>query len=163
MDHGKRWRSARAAVLVAMTLALPGLAACGDSANGGDDPAPREQVLELFQQLKDDFYGGRAQAFCEAFGTANRSLDEFIGDDGSRTAQCTAAVARTARRLKAGRVDWPAHRLAGVTFPDSPDVAFLKLVETDGASFLNLQFTQRDGKWYADFSVPEEVEGMNGE
>lgn len=163
MDHCKRVRKARAAALVALALALPGLAACGDSANGDGEPSPQEQVLELFQQIRDDFYGGRAHAFCEAFGTANRSLDEFVGDAVSRTAQCAAAVDRTARRVKADKVDWPAHRLGGVSFPDSPDVAFLKVVEGDGASFINLQFTRRDGRWQADFSVPDELEGMNAE
>jgi hypothetical protein len=163
MNHGKRVRGARAAVLMAVVLALPGLAACGDSANGDDDPSPRDRVLELFQKMSEDFHGGRPHAFCEVFGTANRSLDEFTGDAAARTAQCTAAVARTARKLKAGKTDWPAHRLGGVTFPDSPDVAFLKVVESDGASFINLQFTRRGGKWYADFSIPDELEGMNAE
>jgi hypothetical protein len=170
------WTTRFAPILATVIVLGLAVAGCGDSANGdgqspaGDDTSQSQagsseaqdakEVMALFRELQRRFRAGQAAEFCAAFGTRRRSLDEFIGDAAARQSSCRAAVRRTSRQYRAGTLDWPAHEVDGVTIEEG-SIAFVKLVEPDGQSFVNVRFTKYGDRWLPDFTIPNELSGMN--
>jgi hypothetical protein len=172
----------RTAASVAAALCLVvGFAACSEEdpsiktppvrpyAGFADDRGPmseKRRVMALYRRLQKAFFEGDAQTVCRSFGTDVDSLayyDSLSADD--RFAACERDVSRVWTQLDGGKVDWPAQRIRWVRVYDAGKArpfGGITVFRVHGNGYLRLQFVKRDGRWYSDFRVPDELVGLNG-
>lgn len=175
----------RGLVAVVLLLALLAISGCGSDDGGNSSAAAdpvgkypghsndrgpeveKQRLYERYAELSAAFDAHDVEAICRSFGTDVSSLDQYdvLSAEGRR-AECERDISAVLRKIDDGEVDSPDRRVRWIRV--YLDQGFVAGVTTDplrdasGAanSSIRLQFVKRNGKWDADFDIPEDVLGM---
>jgi hypothetical protein len=123
----------------------------------------RKALMALFRKMQKQFYGGRFMAFCKEFGTNLYALPDLqSGDSQKRFKECAAIVSRIAKRVAAGELDWPPHRVLWVRIYRDPGTRpFGGVTVTTRGSEVRVSFVVQGGRWRPEFRVPGDMKAIN--
>lgn len=172
----------RLLLAIVLALALAAVPGCGSDDDGGganadavgeypghsNDRGPmveKQRLYERYAELSAAFDAHDVEAICRSFGTDVSSLDQYdvLSAEGRR-AECERDISEVLRSIDKGEVESPDRRVRWIrVYPEQAMVAGVT-TEPVGSSAagspIRLQFVKRDGKWDADFDIPEDVLGL---